>query len=299
VLRPREIVFPAVAESPDGRARDHRPSARHGLGHSPYATRRTTRMPTAAVLARSIAGPRRTRQDRSDIAMTTRVVPSFLPSTSGFRFPNAFPHVPLRRIGIPGVITVPIGDASNGLCGGMAFAVRDYFEAGRTPPDVTTPPGDGALFDYLVERLFDSFDLPSGPTRYLQLMSPALSDGDSLLARLGLAPHGRAWRMITQEWPQIRRDIDEGALSTLGLVRVKSIDPLDLGDNHQVLAYGYERSGGTLTLRLYDPNRPGRDDVTLSLSVSDPTRATPVRVFPAGPPVFAFFRVPYGQKSPP
>ena len=175
--------------------------------------------------------------------MTIRVVPNFLPSTSGFRFPNVFPHVPLRQIGIPGVITVPIGDASNGLCGGMTFAVRDYFEAGRTPPADSEPPSKGPLFDYLVERLFVSFDLPSGPARYLQLMSPALSDGDSLLTRIGLAPHGRAWRMITQEWPQIRRDIDEGTPSPLGLVRVKSIDPLDLGDNHQVLAYGYERAG--------------------------------------------------------
>jgi len=58
--------------------------------------------------------------------MATRMLEGFLPSTSGFRFANSFPHVPVRRIGIPGVISVPIGDASNGLCGGMAFAVRDY-----------------------------------------------------------------------------------------------------------------------------------------------------------------------------
>jgi hypothetical protein len=287
-----------VAETPDEPARDHRPSARQRTGpptlrNEPDATIGTTR----ARARHAIAGPHRTRQDRVDV--TTRVVPGFLPSTSGFRFPNAFPHVPLRHIGIPGVITLPIGDASNGLCGGMTFAVRDYFEGGRTPPVDATPPGAGPLFDYLVDRLFDSFDLPSGPTRYLQLMNPALSDGDSLLARLGIAPHGRAWRMITQEWPQIRRDIDEGTLSTLGLVRVKSIDPFDLGDNHQVLAYGYERTGAMLTLRLYDPNRPGRDDVTLSLAVNDPTHAAPVHVFPAGPPVFAFFRVPYAAATPP
>src|SRR6059036_1583512 len=86
------------------------------------------------------------------------VVGGFAPSTSGFRFPNLFPHVPVRQIGIPGVVSVPIGDASNGLCGGMVFAARDYFEAGRTPPADTTPPGDGPLFDYLVDRLFDIFD---------------------------------------------------------------------------------------------------------------------------------------------
>ena len=57
---------------------------------------------------------------------------AFSPSASGFRFPNSFPHVPVRHIGIPGVVSIPIGDASNGLCGGMVFAARDYFEAGRT-----------------------------------------------------------------------------------------------------------------------------------------------------------------------
>jgi hypothetical protein len=59
------------------------------------------------------------------------LVPGFLPSNAGLRFPNSFPRVPVRRIGIPGVLSIPLGDASNGLCGGMAFAARDYFEADR------------------------------------------------------------------------------------------------------------------------------------------------------------------------
>ena len=84
----------------------------------------------------------------------------------------------MRHIGVPGVISIPIGDASNGLCGGMAFAARDYFEAGRIPPNGTTAPGEGRLFDFLCERLFDSFDLPMGPARYLELMSPLLADGE-------------------------------------------------------------------------------------------------------------------------
>jgi len=231
--------------------------------------------------------------------MTSRVVPGFLPSTSGFRFSNSFPHVPVRNIGIPGVISIPIGNASNGLCGGMAFAVRDYFAAGRTPPADTTPPSEGPLFDYLVDRLFGSFDLPFGPVRYLKLMSPLLSDGDTLWARLGLAPHGRAWGMVREEWPRVRRDIDGGVPSPLGLVRVKSHDPRDLKQNHQVLAYGYDLVGVSLTFRVYDPNLPGRDDVTMKLEIADPTRPIAVRVFPAGAPVFAFFRVPFRAGSPP
>jgi len=226
--------------------------------------------------------------------MTTRTVPGFLPSTSGFAFANAFPKVPVRRIGIPGVVTLPIGDASNGLCGGMAFAARDYFEQGRPPPKNTTPPSKGALFDYIVTRLFDSFDLPFGPARYLALMNPLLPDHETLWSRLGLAPHGRAWRMVTQEWPRLRADIDAGHPSPLGLVRVKSADPFELKRNHQVLAYGYELTGSELTLRVYDPNRPRDDDVTLALNLADPV--VPIQAAPA---VFSFFRVPYRAASPP
>jgi hypothetical protein len=230
--------------------------------------------------------------------VTRGEVAGFLPSTSGFRFANSFPHVPVRRIGIPGVLSVGIGDAANGLCGGMAFAARDYLEAGRPMPDDVEAPGEGPLFDYLVARLFDSFNLPFGPTTYLALMSPALPDGETFWSRLGLAPHGRAWRMAN-EWPKVRADIDAGRPSPLGLVRIKSTNPVDLKQDHQVLAYGYELEGSALTLRLYDPNHPGRDDVTMSLDVADPTRPMPVTVSPPGAPVYAFFRINYTRAAPP
>ena len=231
--------------------------------------------------------------------MTTRAIPGFLPSTSGFAFPNSFPRVPVRSIGIPGIVSVPIGDASNGLCGGMSFAARDYFEAGRPPPDDAEAPSDGPLFDYIVDRLFDSFDLPLGPARYLKLMSPHLPDGETMLSLLGIAPRGRAWTIVKQEWPKVRADIDAGRPSPLGLVRVKSSDPFDLKENHQVLAYGYDLNGTVLTLRLYDPNHPKRDDVTLSFGVANPYAPIAVRSFPAGPRVLAFFRVPYARSAPP
>jgi hypothetical protein len=230
--------------------------------------------------------------------MGSRTVPGFLPSTSGFAFANSFPQVPVRRIGIPGVVSLGIGDASNGLCGGMAFAVRDYFEVDRAPPRRTSAPTKGRLFDYLVDRLFDSFDLPLGPIRYLQLMHPMLPDGETAWSRLGLAPHGRVWRTRMLEWPRIRADIDAGHPSPLGIVRVKSTDPFALKENHQVLAYGYEILGTSFTLRLYDPNLPNRDDVTLTLSWASPT-PRPISWFPRGEPVHAFFRVRYTSSEPP
>ncbi|MDP9343904.1 MAG: hypothetical protein M3Q23_17800 [Actinomycetota bacterium] len=229
----------------------------------------------------------------------SRAVPGFLPTTFGFGFANDFPHVPVRRIGIPGVVSLPIGDASNGLCGGMAFAARDYFEAGRQPPQDITAPGQGPLFDYLVDRLFDSFHLPWGPARYLELMNPALPDGETVWSRLGLVPRSRGWRMANQEWPAVRAEIDGGHPSALGLVKVKSANPFDLKEDHQVLAYGYDVTAGVLTLDLYDPNWPGRNDVTLSLDLAHATRGAPVTSFPPGDTVYAFFRVPYTPKMPP
>ena len=197
------------------------------------------------------------------------------------------------------MVSIPIGDASNGLCGGMVFAARDYFEADRPTPDDPTAPGDGPLFEYLSRRLFDSFALPLGPARYLGLMSPLLPDGETVWSRLGLAPHGRAWRTVREEWPKIRADIDAGHPSPLGLVKVKSSDPRLLKRDHQVLAYGYDLEDGILRLRVYDPNKPGRDDVLLSLSVIDPTRPTVISTSPASGPVYAFFRVTYGPAAPP
>jgi hypothetical protein len=226
-------------------------------------------------------------------------IPGFSPIASGFRFPNTFPHVPVRRIGIPGIVSVPIGDASNGLCGGMAFAVRDYFEAGRTPPADTTAPGEGPLFEYLVDRLFDSFDLPIGPARYLELMSPYLPDGETIWTRFGFGPHGRSWQMVRDEWPKVRADIEARHPSPIGLVTVKSADPFDLKENHQVLVGGYDLEGDTVTLHLYDPNQPGRDDVELRFSTADPNRSQTLAATPEGPPVLAFFRVGYQPATPP
>lgn len=226
-------------------------------------------------------------------------VPGFVPSTSGFHFNNAFPRVPLRFIGIPGLIRVSIGDASNGLCGGMAFAARDYFEAGRPPPRVNIPPGSGRLFDYLVARLLDSFNLPLGPARYLELMNPALPDGEPILRWVGLGPHGRAWRMALEEWPKVRSDIDAGQPSPLGLVLTKSLDPFDLKENHQVLAYAYELEDQRLTLGLYDPNQADRDDVSLSVSLDDPRRPANAIMSPHSTRVYSFFRVDYRPATPP
>lgn len=225
-----------------------------------------------------------------------RRLTGFLPSRHGFHFSNQFPSVP--------AITIPLlfgklklGDASNGLCGGMVFCALDHFLAGRPIPDVRTHPVAGALFETLVSRLLNSFNFPFGVLKYAVLMHPAYPDEEK---RGRLAPRGRAWRTIRVEWPIIKKILDSGQPCPLGLVRVKTTDLSKLGQNHQVLATGYDVADDILSLDIYDPNFPDNDDLKLRLSLAAPGRATPLEyAAPDRQPVFAFFHVPYKFRTPP
>src|SRR5436305_14716185 len=105
----------------------------------------------------------------------SNVVADFVPSVNGFRFTNSFPHEPDVRLDLGPAGTIGLGDASQGICGGMAFAARDYYEARLPIPDIDSPPASGTpLFGYLVERLLDSFDVPGGVLKYAEwMMMPA------------------------------------------------------------------------------------------------------------------------------
>ena len=151
----------------------------------------------------------------------TGSVPNFLPSTAGLHFLNYFPHEPELVVHLPLGKTLPIGDAANGLCGGMAFAVRDYFESHQpVPPDTDPPAADSPLYTFIVRRLFDSFNLPLGLNRYIQLMEPAFPN----VSQTAFVP-SRASVMLTAEWPRIRADLDAGHPVPLGLVKVISHVP--------------------------------------------------------------------------
>ena len=69
----------------------------------------------------------------------------------------------LRNEIVDSVIKAAAGD-SYGMCGGMAFAGRDYFDAGLWPPvtegqPTRRTPEEAALRDYIWTRLIDSLDL--------------------------------------------------------------------------------------------------------------------------------------------
>ena len=107
--------------------------------------------------------------------MIDAAVPGFLPSSHGLRFKNDWPKAAAMRLDVLGQ-KIPVGDARKGLCGGMVFAVRDLFRLGRPVPPDTTAPGERAAVRVHRARLRDSFFLPNGPLRYLDLM--AAPDGD-------------------------------------------------------------------------------------------------------------------------
>lgn len=242
-----------------------------------------------------------TLQPRGEVAT------DFLPSRDGFKFGNSWPETPYT---LPFLRDTPFaqkyGDSGMGLCGGMVFAALDYFHTGQLiPPRTDAPPGEqDALFLYLVDRLFDSFD-PATVTLMLSLLSELYPDSDeAVLSRLGLAS-GRAAVMAHQEWPLIKRDIDNGMPSPLFVQTVKSSNPADLGECHQVLAYAYDVSGHDITLRIYDPNSEMSDGVTLTFS--DATAAEPIHVVHnidvtdddgAPRPVFCFVRMVYAVSQP-
>jgi hypothetical protein len=229
-------------------------------------------------------------------------VPGFLPSRHGLHFANAFPHEALVSITIPGIAMLALGDAADGLCGGMAFTVRDLFEASVDPPPDTAPPPRGtARYDSLVERQLASLDLGAVALRLYELGSPLLPDGAWAvrpLADVGLAPRGRSQVMALDEWPAIKADLDAGRLSVLGLVRAIDVDPRSLGRDHQVLAYGYTLDGDALTIAIYDPNHPNDDAVRLSLSIADPSAPIAVAYSPDDGPVHCFMRIPYQAADP-
>ena len=182
----------------------------------------------------------------------TNSVPGFLPSAQGLHFANSYGHGPTVMFGPLDPRWVGIGDAANGLCGGMSVYVREKYKAGLPVPVDTDVPANGSpLFKTIVRLQVQSLDLLRTPLHFW------------LAAVLG--PERLARRSREIEWPRIRADIDAGLLAMVGLVRETSRNPFELTKNHQVAGWAYEIDGETITLRLYEPNWPNCDDVTVTI----------------------------------
>ena len=184
----------------------------------------------------------------------SNAVAGFLPSVHGLHFANRYPPGPTLKLGMIDPRWVGVGDAGAGLCGGMSWFVREWFEEGRPVPADVAPPANGSpLFRAIVRRQILSLDWLRGPIRFW-------------IAALA-SPERLRERTLESEWPRIRAAIDAGRLPMLGLVRHRGWSPFELTKDHQVLAFGYDTAGpdGPATIRLYDPNWPDRDDVSITL----------------------------------
>jgi hypothetical protein len=231
--------------------------------------------------------------------MAANAVPGFRPSVHGLPFANAYPPGPTFRLGPFDSRLVGFGDASAGLCGGMALTARDLFEAGiPAPGDGDRPPRNGSpRFRAIVRRQVQSLDWMRVPLRYLDLQALRPDPPAGLAARLGREPPRVG--TVFREWPLVRAEIDAGHPSVVGLIRVAARSPWQLTQNHQVLAFGYESADDGFTIRVYDPNHPGRDDVTLVTTIApaaDPGAPWRDRITmrqSTGEPLLGFFRQPY------
>ncbi len=211
--------------------------------------------------------------------MPANAVPGFLPSRHGFRFANSWGPGPARQWSL-GLVHLGIGNPARGLCGGMAFVVRDRFERGEEAPAEGAPPAAGtSLFRAIVDRQFDSFGrLWTVPLRFG--IASALYD-----------ERRRLRESVRAAWPGIRRDVDAGVLSPLGLVREAGWNPLSTAMGHQVLAYRYDASPERVAIGIYDPNHPGHDAVEVAVERG---HGSEIRLSQSsGEPVRALLHLPY------
>jgi hypothetical protein len=175
------------------------------------------------------------------------------------------------------------------------------------PPADTLKPDPGTpRFNYLVDRLIDSFGESRGFDNVIKAIDWIQTSSHDVLVSGSFAPYGLAHRMVYDEWPQIKNDIDSGRPSPLFLVMAPGCGPLDipgitvaLGNCHQVLAYAYTLDGDNLTIYIYDCNAPTNDLATLSLNISDPSHTIAVGMNTAtGVTVRGFFRSNYSYRDP-
>ena len=231
--------------------------------------------------------------------MRSGAVPGFLPSRHGFGFVNRWPAGPAFEWRVR-YLRIGIGDVAEGLCGGMCFAAADRFLRGEAPPAGVTPPAAGSvLFGEIAHRQLDSLELGLTPLRFWLAAARR---------------RGGRWTAADQvrEWRAIRADIDAGRPAMLGLVRSAAVNPFSLTTNHQVLAYACEAGPARATIRIYDPNHPGRDDVAIWLRIGGVATADDAEGEPAssgagadpvslgqstGEPLLALLHLPYRPAS--
>lgn len=256
---------------------------------------------------------------------------AFRPSIHGFKFHNSFTGspVPARYRNLADMVGIDLGlnaPMDYGLCGGMSASAADFYLAGRDLPTRSTPPGEGdALFDYLSTRQVDSLgpafvmalkfaewmtykDHDAGVATSKDAAPPPSSSTPASKPSSSSPSRGSRYAppdiaiQTAAELPAIYDKLDNGELVVLGLVFVKAGTGM-LWENHQVLAYSYDRDDNGASLKIYDPNYPSDDGVVITIRPYEPgSEALKCELQPTrrrAKPVRGLFEMPYTPKTPP
>lgn len=184
-------------------------------------------------------------------------VVEFLPSRDGFKFSNSFSGYFLPYA-TPAFLSSRKISSSYGLCGGMCAAVYDFRLARRAIPSVVDVPKQGTrLQRYLFRRQLDS--LGGLGQQAVKVAQWTTLPDDSLVGTM---------RRTADEFNQVRQKLNQGNLVILTLIYEYAASLKELSrrifSNHQVLAWALkEDDADIISIRIYDPNLPGRDDVVI------------------------------------
>lgn len=187
----------------------------------------------------------------------------FKPSIHGWPFFNSFNYK---------LLLTPFGDieVNMGFCGGMCWVALDRFYSGVLLPRNTPDPAQGDdLYNELLQEQVTSLDI-SKVIKIFDWQNGPTHEGGIFTSQ---------GYMTLLEWDKIKEYLDNSRPVTLTLSMYwDNFNPLDLVNNHRVVAYDYEERPLTdldvpasdhanmscVTIFIYDPNEPNDDDVSLT-----------------------------------
>ncbi|MFN8770830.1 MAG: hypothetical protein ACK5Z5_02460 [Neisseriaceae bacterium] len=189
-----------------------------------------------------------------------------------FKFPNKFEStwVYWNRI--------PVGDSSYGLCGGMVFGAKLYYENGVSTPQFTEPPSSQncpELFEWLKD---------------IQAKSVPLFAAYNYFSRMFNYDYHNV-KHTSEAIKTIIDKINNDKPCVVGIIRAQATikNPMTWGNvicNHQVLAYAYKKEGDKVTFSIYDPRSPGNKDMYISCNVNGSNITSYSEILD---PIYSFF----------
>lgn len=188
---------------------------------------------------------------------------TFLPSKHGYKFKNGWTasakivlDSDLAKSFIPREYRSYEISGPYGLCGGMSLGALEHYKQKRSIPSTTTSPAKGTdLYDYLLNRQYNSF---GEKYEYLEKTFTwwLCINGEDELPQLSKKSMDKLQLMIHRNEPML--------LSLIYKTKTRG----GIWENHQVVAYAYEHNFGSTRIKIYDPNYPGDNEVSINLWVA-------------------------------